>query len=43
MAERLSEVETCLETLLDHRIDSRLVTLRQGLHTALESVFISLV
>ena len=38
MAERLSEVETCLDALLDHRSDARLVTLKHGLQTALKSV-----
>jgi hypothetical protein len=38
MFERLTEVETCLDTLLDHRTDSRLAELRQGLHAALNSV-----
>jgi len=38
MYERLAEVQTCLDTLLDHRTDSRLTELRQGLHTALNSV-----
>ena len=38
MFERLTEVETCLDTLLCHRMDSRLVELRRGLHDALLSV-----
>jgi hypothetical protein len=38
MYERLTEVRTCLDTLLDHRTDSRLTELRQGLHAALNSV-----
>ena len=38
MFERLSEVKTCLDTLIRHRTDARLVELRQGLHTALVSV-----
>ncbi len=37
MFERLSEVKTCLDTLIGHRTDARLVELRQGLHTALEA------
>jgi len=38
MFERLTEVKTCLGTLIAHRADSRLVKLRQGLHTALLAV-----
>jgi hypothetical protein len=38
MFERLTEVETCLDTLLDHRMDSCLVELRRGLHEALTAV-----
>lgn len=38
MVERLSEVKTCLETLMSHRTDARLVAVRQGLHHALLSV-----
>jgi hypothetical protein len=38
MYERLAEVQTCLDTLLDHRTDSRLAELKQGLLTALNSV-----
>jgi hypothetical protein len=38
MFERLTEVKTCLDALLDHRTDSRLVELRQGLHGALTAV-----
>jgi hypothetical protein len=38
MYERLAEVKTCLDTLLDHRTDSCLVELRRGLHTALSFV-----
>lgn len=38
MFERLTEVETCLDTLLDHRMDSHLVELRRGLHEALTAV-----
>jgi hypothetical protein len=38
MFERLSEVKTCLDTLIDHRPDPRLVELRQALQTALLSV-----
>jgi hypothetical protein len=38
MFERLSEVKTCLDTLISHRTDDRLVALRQGLHQALLSV-----
>jgi hypothetical protein len=38
MFERLTEVRTCLDALLDHRTDSRLVELRRGLHNALISV-----
>jgi hypothetical protein len=35
MYERLTEVKTCLDALLDHRTDSRLAKLRQGLRVAL--------
>lgn len=38
MFERLTEVGACLNTLIQHRTDSRLVQLQQGLHTALLSV-----
>jgi hypothetical protein len=38
MYERLTEVQTCLETLLVHRPDSHLAALRQGLHAALAAV-----
>jgi hypothetical protein len=38
MFERLSEVKTCLDTLISHRTDARLVAVRQGLHHALLSV-----
>jgi hypothetical protein len=38
MYERLTEVKTCLDTLLDHRADSRLIELRRGLHTAISVV-----
>lgn len=38
MFERLTEVKTCLDTLIRHRTDARLIELRQGLHTALLSV-----
>jgi hypothetical protein len=38
MFQRLSEVKTCLDTLISHRTDTRLVALRQGLHHALLSV-----
>jgi hypothetical protein len=38
MFERLTEVKTCLNSLIAHRTDSRLVELRQGLHTALLSL-----
>ena len=38
MFERLSEVKSCLDTLISHRTDARLVTVRQGLHQALLSV-----
>jgi len=38
MYERLAEVQTCLDTLLDHRTDSRLAELKQGLLAALNSV-----
>jgi hypothetical protein len=35
MFERLTEVRTCLDTLIGHRSDARLLELRQGLHSAL--------
>ena len=38
MFEQLSEVKTCLETLICHRTDARLVAVQQGLHHALWSV-----
>ena len=38
MFARLTEVETCLGTLIHHYADPQLVQLRQGLHTALQSV-----
>jgi hypothetical protein len=38
MFERLTEVKTCLDTLIAHRPDARLIELRQGLHTALLAV-----
>lgn len=38
MFARLTEVKACLDTLIDHYADSRLVRLRQGLHTALQAV-----
>ena len=38
MFERLTELKTCLDSLMAHRSDSRLVALRQGLHTGLRSV-----
>jgi hypothetical protein len=38
MFERLTEVETCLDTMIHHQADPRLVQLRQGLHTALLSI-----
>jgi len=38
MYARLTEVQTCVETLLAHRPDSRLAALRQGLATALTAV-----
>lgn len=38
MYERLTEVHTCLDTLLNHRTDSRLAELKHGLLTALNSV-----
>jgi hypothetical protein len=38
MFERLTEVEICLDALLGHRLDSRLLELRRGLHQALTSV-----
>lgn len=38
MFERLREVETCLEVLIHHQAEPRLVQLRQGLHTALQAV-----
>jgi hypothetical protein len=38
MVERLTQVKTCLDTLLDHRTDPRLVTLGHGVQTALLAV-----
>ena len=38
MFARLTEVETCLDALIHHYADPQLVQLRQGLHTALQSV-----
>ena len=38
MFERLSEVKACLDTLISHRTDARLVEVQQGLHSALLSV-----
>lgn len=38
MFERLTEVETCVERLLQHQPDPRLTQLQQGLHNALQSV-----
>jgi hypothetical protein len=38
MVVRLTEVLTCLETLIQHHTDARLVQLRQGLHSALQAV-----
>lgn len=38
MAERLTEVKTCLETLIAHHADPQLVQLCQGLDTALQSI-----
>jgi hypothetical protein len=38
MFERLTEVEICLDALLDHRLDCRLLKLRRGLHHALTAV-----
>jgi hypothetical protein len=38
MFERLTEVETCLQTLIQHYADPQLIQLHQGLHTALQSV-----
>jgi hypothetical protein len=38
MVERLAEVKTCLDTLMGHRSDVRLVELKQGLHTALLAI-----
>ena len=38
MFERLTEVEACLETLIHHHADPRLVQLHQGLHEALQSI-----
>ena len=38
MFERLREVKTCLDTLINHRTDARLVAVRQELHQALLSV-----
>lgn len=37
MFDRLSEVQRCLDELLDHRSDTRLAALRQGLQTALQA------
>ena len=38
MVERLSEVKSCLDTLMEHRSDARLIALKQGLHTALLTI-----
>ena len=38
MFERLTEVETCLQTLIQHYADPQLIQLHQGLHTSLQSV-----
>lgn len=38
MCEHLTAVVTCLDTLLQHHADARLVQLRQGLHSALQAV-----
>jgi hypothetical protein len=38
MFERLTEVETWLETLIQHYAEPQLIQLHQGLHTALQSV-----
>jgi hypothetical protein len=38
MFERLTEVETCLDTLIQHYAEPRVVQLRQGLHGALQAV-----
>jgi hypothetical protein len=38
MVERLTEVKICLDTLMGHRSDARLVALKQGLHTALLTI-----
>jgi hypothetical protein len=38
MFERLTEVETCLETLIQHHAEPQLIQLHQGLQTALQSV-----
>jgi len=38
MFERLTEVEMCLHELIQHYADPQLVQLRQGLHSALQSV-----
>jgi hypothetical protein len=38
MFERLTEVETCLETLIQHYAEPQLIQLHQGLQTALQSV-----
>ena len=38
MYERLTEVKTCLDTLLDHRADPHLAELRRGLHSALSFI-----
>jgi hypothetical protein len=38
MFARLTEVKACLDTLIDHYADPKLVRLRHGLHTALQAV-----
>jgi len=38
MFERLSEVKTCLDILMNHRSDARLAALQRGLHDALRSI-----
>jgi superfamily I DNA and/or RNA helicase len=38
MFERLTEVETCLETLIQYSAEPQLIQLHKGLHTALQSV-----
>ena len=38
MFERLMDMETCLDTLIQHDAEPRLVQLRQGLHGALQAV-----